>query len=369
MSESEESPTGAAPGGSALIAVTEFPRMWSCLNKDDLSFEKREVTDEFVAKELGVESSIAKELANVCSMDSLHTVFTQGKKFDTHYSIIDGVLPEGGELLHTVRNRAANRGALVMQNKLFHYNNEDLPAPDDPVVLLTISVTISNKVPPTGRMVKHDRELIVHADQSLSALKDKLVCPLDLVYLCGECSEAPETADDTLAQDLYKSSFFFIENTFYNDTRDSAARDISEPVRQWLAQGRSHFFTGDMKCAKMEETIFNDLKVKLGFPYLYVHQGDCEHMITFTDIRYMHDDDCKDMEQYPLLSNRSIFYKVSCIGCKVLTAKWMTQEDFLSPSDPSFFCDVCYFKLHYDSKGNKLGSFKAYRHVDPSIFR
>lgn len=35
----------------------------------------------------------------------------------------------------------------------------------------------------------------------------------------------------------------------------------------------------------MEDTRFLDLKVKVGFPYLYCHQGDCEHLVIITDIR------------------------------------------------------------------------------------
>lgn len=37
----------------------------------------------------------------------------------------------------------------------------------------------------------------------------------------------------------------------------------------------------------MEDFTFNDLNIKLGFPYLYCHQGDCEHVVVITDIRYV----------------------------------------------------------------------------------
>lgn len=37
--------------------------------------------------------------------------------------------------------------------------------------------------------------------------------------------------------------------------------------------------------AKMEDTRLADLKVKVGFPYLYCHQGDCEHLVIITDVR------------------------------------------------------------------------------------
>ena len=36
----------------------------------------------------------------------------------------------------------------------------------------------------------------------------------------------------------------------------------------------------------MSESTFNDLSIRIGAQYVYVHQGNCEHMITFGDLRY-----------------------------------------------------------------------------------
>ena len=36
---------------------------------------------------------------------------------------------------------------------------------------------------------------------------------------------------------------------------------------------------------RMEDVVFEDLRVKLGYPYLYCHQGNCEHLLIFTDMR------------------------------------------------------------------------------------
>lgn len=56
------------------------------------------------------------------------------------------------------------------------------------------------------------------------------------------------------------------------------------PIRKWAAQpGRS---LGEMSTAKMENTLFIDLSVKLGQPYCYLHQGNCEHLVIFSDVRY-----------------------------------------------------------------------------------
>ena len=38
---------------------------------------------------------------------------------------------------------------------------------------------------------------------------------------------------------------------------------------------------------KMEETKFEELTIRLGYPYLYGHHGNCEHLLVFTDLRYV----------------------------------------------------------------------------------
>ncbi|GAA6104586.1 snRNA-activating protein complex subunit 3, partial [Tachysurus ichikawai] len=81
--------------------------------------------------------------------------------------------------------------------------------------------------------------------------------------------------------DHYKSAFFYFEGIFYNDMRFPECRDISKVTRDW-AKSRREF--PEFKRAKMEETTFNDLRVKVGYPYLYCHQGDCEHVLILTDV-------------------------------------------------------------------------------------
>jgi snRNA-activating protein complex subunit 3 len=55
-------------------------------------------------------------------------------------------------------------------------------------------------------------------------------------------------------------------------------------IREWFGEkNKSKIF--DTK--KMEDTTFLDLTIKLGKPYLYMHQGDCQHLLIFTDVRYV----------------------------------------------------------------------------------
>lgn len=38
----------------------------------------------------------------------------------------------------------------------------------------------------------------------------------------------------------------------------------------------------------MGDTTFEALKLRLGYPYLYSHHGNCEHLMIFRDMRYMY---------------------------------------------------------------------------------
>ena len=59
---------------------------------------------------------------------------------------------------------------------------------------------------------------------------------------------------------------------------------FSSEIIKWARQNQHPSYDKFSK-AKMEETRFLDLKIQLGVPYMYQHQGNCEHIITFLDIR------------------------------------------------------------------------------------
>lgn len=118
----------------------------------------------------------------------------------------------------------------------------------------------------------------------------------------------------------------------------------------------------------MEDTSFYDLKIKVGFPYLYTHQGDCEHVIILTDVRLVHQDDCLDMKLYPLITHKHRVVTRKCSVCHLYISRWITTSDAFAPTDPCLFCDQCFRMFHYDDKGRKLGDFLAYAYVDPGTF-
>ncbi|XP_032070298.1 snRNA-activating protein complex subunit 3 isoform X2 [Thamnophis elegans] len=215
------------------------------------------------------------------------------------------------------------------------------------------------------KLRKPYQTLLVLGSQKLTELRDCISCVSDL-QIGGEFSNNPAQAPENISKDLYKSAFFYFEGVFYNDSRYAECRDLSRTIIEWSESHDRGY--GNLYATKMEDYTFNDLNIKIGFPYLYCHQGDCEHIVIITDIRLIHRDDCLDRSLYPLLTKKHWLWTKKCFVCKMYTARWVTNEDSLAPQEPSFFCDVCFQTLHYDADGNKLGEFLAYPYVDPGIF-
>ena len=64
------------------------------------------------------------------------------------------------------------------------------------------------------------------------------------------------------AVEEYKSAFFFIEDTFYNDNRWPECQDLSKVIRDWASDPRRKI--GPFKTAVMEDTCIRDLTLRLG---------------------------------------------------------------------------------------------------------
>ena len=59
-----------------------------------------------------------------------------------------------------------------------------------------------------------------------------------------------------------------------------------------------------------------DLNLRLGQPYVYQHQGSCEHLVIFTDLRLLHPSDEQRLTEYPI----KVFgmeHQILCCACNV----------------------------------------------------
>ncbi|XP_037545966.1 snRNA-activating protein complex subunit 3 [Nematolebias whitei] len=332
---------------------------------DDVSFEAK------FAAEMGLGAATMAELTAVCSVGSVRC-HAEDEQPDAE------VVPPNPQLKTLIdRKRREDRKA---SRNMMHKNRHDLYA--DELERLTVGRTPETQadVLPEGELiltinvyypavfekfnyVRPHMTLLMTGSHSLAELRDAICCVSDL-HVSGEFSQTPDMAPDFISKDHFKSAFFFFEGVFYNDMRFAECQDISMTTIKWA---KAHNFPSFSQ-AKMEDTRFVDLTVKVGYPYLYCHQGDCEHLVIITDVRLVHGNDCLDKKLYPLLTHKHRSLTRKCAVCHVFIGRWYTTNDEFAPSDPCVFCDKCFRMLHYDAQGNKLGEFLAYPYVDRGAF-
>ena len=115
------------------------------------------------------------------------------------------------------------------------------------------------------------KEYNVLSSQCLTVLKDSIICIEDFA------EEVLSKIGKTSEPNRPKSGYFLIEKCFYNDLREEKSLDLSEPVMTWLKERPSF---GNYSAFRMEMTRFIDLKIRIGFPYLYVHAGSLNYFRT-----------------------------------------------------------------------------------------
>ena len=139
--------------------------------------------------------------------------------------------------------------------------------------------------------------------QKLTALRDKIYCiseHLEGIYFLCLSSQFRTEKSDT-------SSYFFIDNTFYNDLRLETSRDLSKYYLKFInfLNNKRDIINNQEKKIKnkvleqdqtvepietfeskdMEDCKFEDLTIVIGKPYLYRHQNACDHLLIFNNVR------------------------------------------------------------------------------------
>uniref|UniRef100_A0A0M3IA18 snRNA-activating protein complex subunit 3 n=2 Tax=Ascaris TaxID=6251 RepID=A0A0M3IA18_ASCLU len=176
----------------------------------------------------------------------------------------------------------------------------------------------------------------------------------------------------------YPSSFMFIHDTFYvpqhfyisehslsqlDMSKMTPMIDISLPIRKWMEKKKDQF--GPVQVKDIIGIKVEDLVCRLGYPYVYVHQGSCEHVFYFTDLRLM------DPQDYPLsfpqlLSDTS--FEHNCKVCRRHTAQWIVEGDEM-PADPVHMCEACFTSYHFVYQHRRDLKSTAHPYVDPSCLQ
>lgn len=238
--------------------------------------------------------------------------------------------------------------------------------------------------------MRYVQELYLLGSNMLSELRDHIKCNVDMM-VGGDMSDMPPWKErderlqrsraigfDTshkfgrifasppprklIAKEEYPSGFFHIEGCFYNDLRWPNCNDNSEVIREWASDPKRKI--GPFTTAKMEDTRMEDLTIRFGYPYVYVHQGDHEHLFSFIDARLLSVDDVHKPSRYPFERSVGTQHSRFCMICDVSVARYITTDNERVPETPFFFCDVCFRSYNYNDRGEKMGTFKAYHYVD-----
>ncbi|CAN1191991.1 snRNA-activating protein complex subunit [Linum perenne] len=221
------------------------------------------------------------------------------------------------------------------------------------------------------------QEFLVLGRQVLTELKDKIYCKTDEMMKRAEHYDA--------------SGYFLIEDLFCNDLREPYSTDYSEPIFEWLKNSKEEvdkkwefIISGDQKRklkalvgamptlslpefqhAQMQTMRFCDLRFQLGAPYLYCHQGGCKHTMVIRDMRLIHPDDSQNRAAYPIVSFRLKARMQKCSVCNMFRAKKVTVDDKLAKYNPCYFCNDCYYLLHYSEDRTLLyDDFSVYDYLD-----
>lgn len=229
---------------------------------------------------------------------------------------------------------------LARLNELEPSEDDQIETPDV-VLSIQISQALNNRL---SKLAWSD-DFLVLGENYLSDLKDKIVCVKSEIRV-GEFSEDPDAVKAApKLSEIIESGYFFIENVLYNDTRNGR-NDCSVPVVKWAKEKK----IGEFKTASMESTKFVDLNIRLGFPYLYRHLGNCEHLIVFTSIKLVNpSSDCYCKSRYPIIKDKTRARFTFCWCCNKLYAKWIVYDSKYAVDDPTFLCERCLRNTHYES--------------------
>uniref|UniRef100_A0A3Q2SY33 snRNA-activating protein complex subunit 3 n=1 Tax=Fundulus heteroclitus TaxID=8078 RepID=A0A3Q2SY33_FUNHE len=305
---------------SKAFHIGSFRDEWlKRLQPEDFSFQQldQDAFDAKFAAEMGVREETMAELRAVCSADSLRC-HPEDQEPDKEDRQTVGMVPE-------------TKADMLPEGE----------------VIVTVNIYFPTNL---GKFngVRPRMTLLLTGSHTLADLRDAICCVSDL-QVCGEFSSTPDMVPDFISKFLPSFMSLLLG---------------SSTTIEWA---KSHNYPSFSQ-AKMEDTRFVDLTVKLGFPYLYCHQGDCEHPVIITDVRLVHKSDCLDKRLYPLLTHKNRSLSQKCAVCHVFIGRWYTTQDQFAPSDPCLFCDKCFRMLHYDKDGKKLGEFLAYPYVDRGAF-
>ncbi|KAI8809426.1 snRNA-activating protein of 50kDa MW C terminal-domain-containing protein [Cladochytrium replicatum] len=188
---------------------------------------------------------------------------------------------------------------------------------------------------------------LILASQTLMDLQNVIRCPTDVLF------------PDSLKVDNVippSSSYFFIEHVFYVDPR---GEDTARPLVDWLKERKL-----ETNAYAMDDQPLCSMQLQLQTTYLFVHNGDCEHRIVFTDARFLHTTDDPDLSKYPITVFSSISLSNPCRFCEKAFAQLAIFDHSELPENPTYGCKKCFDAFVEGAPDPNVVTYQIQRHRD-----
>lgn len=227
-----------------------------------------------------------------------------------------------------------------------------------------VDVAVYDAEAPTKSM-----HLRLHADSPLTLLIDSVKCTAR-AGLDGALCESPSTALVVLNGVIYADhrydstdyethvAAYMRQNVFHRHQRQAATQPHQQQHQhpQHLSRSACPGSVPAVPIVQLGQAnvTIADLTVRLGQPYLFLHNGDCEHALVFTDV--FHDVQAPELEDAPLVQvtwSRGMRV-IPCDVCKVRMAVKYALDDNLADESPFHYCTECFEMAHYSRDGGKL---------------
>lgn len=203
------------------------------------------------------------------------------------------------------------------------------PAPPTAGALLA-AVTASHSPPPT-----------THADLTLVAYDSD--APTIALRLTASVSQPVHALLDALRASLpcavsRPGGLLFVHDTIYADDREPGSTDYATPIATFLDSRTTH--TPHIVSLARIAPRLRDLHPRLGLPYLFQHDGDCEHRLIFTDVHATSSPAITiDWRRPPRVH--------ACDVCALRAARHCIFHDRIAERSPAYYCHACHLRAHY----------------------
>lgn len=214
-----------------------------------------------------------------------------------------------------------------------------------------------------SRVPRLSQEFFVLGSQHLHELRDKIFCHCqfgpfhDISNDFKEISKMATTENLPATSKTNQGGIFFITDTFYKDDNEGDS-EFPYEITEWMTRQSD---IGPVQMESMQQTKFVDLSVRLGYPQLYRHYTNCEHIVVFADMRLLASTDSMKKSDYPMLRCVSTTRHIVCIVCGLNEAAFIVRNTSLHIHDPAYLCQNCLISYHYVD-GEKIGNFQAFRY-------